>query len=127
MVRHRGEAGLVLADVLNQVSIVDSQASAGMKGQSEISLVFMAHARGLTRRRIVIDSLAGNEKGGEVQLFQPARARLNTPKRLREGGYPRQRGIVERAQPDIVVAEGMHIDVGAARHIRAEAGVEKII
>src|SRR5438445_13652107 len=98
-----------------------------MKGQSEISLVLMTHAGGMSRRRIVIYSLAGNEKGGEVQLFQPARARLNAPKRLREGGYPRQRGIVERAQPDIVVTEWMDIDVGAARHIRAEAGVEKII
>ena len=107
MIRHRSEGGLVLADVLQQVCIVNPQAASGVERQSEIALVFMAQTWNLPGGRIVIHSFTGNEKCSEVQFLEPACTRLDAPKWLWERSHARKRAVIQRPKPHVIVAERM--------------------
>src|SRR5579859_833944 len=122
-----GEVSIALANVLQQIGIVDAEPAGSVEGEGEVAHVLVADGGSLASRGIVVHTFSRNKECGEINLLEPAGAGLDSPERLRIGGDARERAVVERTQPDVVVGKGMNVDVGAARHVHAEARHCKVL
>src|SRR5215475_364702 len=121
MVRHRSEMGVALAQVLEQVSVIDAQPPCRMQSERRVSLVLVPDLRNPSRGGVEIYACAGNKEPREFDLLDPGGGSLNPPERLRIVRHFGQAAVVLGAKVDVIVGKRMEVDPGAAGQVDAEA------